>query len=70
VDAAIAPAIRFLLRSQVKEGRHRGAVPRAIARLPDAPDKFNQRVTEVRIDYVQHAVSAWLAYAALEDPPQ
>lgn len=64
VDAAVPPAIRFLLRAQVRTGPHRGAVPKALREDADP------RHTEVRIDYVQHAVSAWLAYAALETPPE
>lgn len=63
VDAAIPDAIRFLLRAQVDEGPHAGAVPKALGE--GGPDQ-----TEVRIDYVQHAVSAWLAYAALEVAPE
>jgi len=32
--------------------------------LPDA-DKFNRLATEVRIDYVQHALSAMIQYVHL-----
>lgn len=63
VDEAVPDAIRFLLRAQVKTGKHPGAVPEAFTGDDDP------RHTEVRIDYVQHAVSAWIAYAALEAPP-
>lgn len=68
--AKITPAahagVDFLLRAQVKQGEHAGAVPRVVRTLPTAhPDytrSFNRRATEVRIDYVQHALSAILLY--------
>lgn len=63
VDEAVPDAIRFLLRAQVKTGTHAGAIPEAFTGEDDP------RHTEVRIDYVQHAVSAFIAYARLEAPP-
>lgn len=65
IDAAVHRGMSFLLRAQIKEGAFAGAFPRAIGRLnqntPDA-EKFNSRATEVRIDYVQHALSAMIQY--------
>jgi len=62
---AISWGIRFLLRAQVKFDRYKGAIPRSVARIqsshPNAV-KFNTRATEVRIDYVQHALSAFIRY--------
>jgi hypothetical protein len=64
--AAIDQGMQFLLRSQIKSGEHAGGIPRAIHTLPeDHPQfkkSFNRRATEVRIDYVQHALSAMLQY--------
>jgi hypothetical protein len=45
--------VAFLLRAQVRSGRYRGALPRAFGRH------------EARIDYTQHALSAFMQYAAL-----
>jgi len=63
---AISKGIQFLLRSQIQSGEHAGGIPRAIQKLPkDHPQwtrSFNRRATEVRIDYVQHALSAMLGY--------
>ena len=63
---AIDESIQFLLRSQIRSGKHAGGIPRAIQILPkDHPQftkSFNRRATEVRIDYVQHALSAMLQY--------
>jgi hypothetical protein len=68
IEPAVHRGIAFLLRAQVKEGKFAGAIPRAIGRLPsNEPDAitFNRRATEVRIDYVQHALSAMTQYLAL-----
>jgi hypothetical protein len=65
IQSAVPPGINFLLRAQVKEGNFLGAFPRAVDQIAaDTPDakKFNRRVTEVRIDYVQHALSALIQY--------
>ncbi len=60
--------VRFLLRSQIRSGNYAGAMPRAIHPLPRMhplySKAFNRRATEVRIDYVQHALSAMLQYEA------
>ncbi len=69
ITEAVHPAIEYLVRSQVTTGKYAGAIPRAIARLPEAhPDfdrSFNERAGEVRIDYVQHVLSAFLQYQQL-----
>jgi hypothetical protein len=61
--------IAFLLRSQIPSGANAGAIPRAIRDLPEQhpgfSKSFNRRATEVRIDYVQHALSAMIQYADL-----
>jgi hypothetical protein len=63
---AIREGMQFLLRSQIQSGKHSGGIPRAIQKLPrDHPQfikSFNRRAGEVRIDYVQHALSAMLEY--------
>ena len=67
IDTAVERGIGFLLRAQIRDGDFAGGFPRAIATLPpDLPDaaRFNRRATEVRIDYVQHALSALIQYRA------
>lgn len=65
IDAGIV----FLIRSQVRMGPYSGGIPRAIIRLeensPGYSEAFNKRAGEIRIDYVQHALSAMLAYRKL-----
>lgn len=68
IDYAVLRGIAFLLRAQVKEGEFIGAIPMAIGRLDQNNQKaevFNRRATEVRIDYVQHALSAMIQYIKL-----
>jgi hypothetical protein len=69
VVAACHRGVAFLLRSQITEGDARGAIPSAISPLPEIPqsldDAFRRRVSEVRIDYVQHVLSALVEYRAL-----
>jgi hypothetical protein len=66
IYATVERGIDFLLRAQVKEGPHAGALPTSIATLPDDGEpntrRFNERATEVRIDYVQHSLSAMVQY--------
>ncbi len=64
ITAAIQHGISFLLRTQIQEGAHAGGIPRAIRLLSEAHPRFsssfNKRATEIRIDYVQHALSAMI----------
>jgi len=55
IEAATSRGIAFLLRAQIKSGPYAGGMPGAF--LPDAPG-----ASEIRIDYVQHALCAWLRY--------
>ena len=74
VQAAVPRGIAFLLRAQITSGPLAGAFPEAIGgrtghgRAAEASDDGRG---EVRIDYVQHALSALLAYlrqAGFADP--
>jgi len=64
--SAVVQGLAFLLRAQIRSGKYAGAIPRAIQKLPRThprfQKKFNRRATEVRIDYVQHALSAMLQF--------
>jgi hypothetical protein len=75
----IGLGVAFLRRAQVREGIARGGVPMALRVVPetdvgdggrdddearhDKPE--GRREQEVRIDYVQHALSAMMRYAAM-----
>jgi len=66
IEYAAHRAMRFVDNAQVRTGPHAGAMPRAILALPGDGSRearaFNRRATEVRIDYVQHAVCAMMQY--------
>lgn len=65
IHECVEVGIQFLIRSQIISGKYRGAIPRAVAFMPaNNPNSqsFNERATEIRIDYVQHALSAFLQY--------
>lgn len=57
LSVAINAGINFLLGAQVTKGLHRGGITRL---HPEAPEDKHQ--TEIRIDYVQHALSVYLGY--------
>lgn len=71
ITSSIHEGMSFLLRSQIREGEHKGAFPRAVRRLPLGHPRnvgaFNRRATEVRIDYVQHALCAMIQYRHVFD---
>jgi hypothetical protein len=64
IEGATGRGIAFLLRAQVVSGPQAGGMPGAI--ISRALDS-----SEVRIDYVQHALCAWLRYSnsGLADGP-
>lgn len=66
VESAVHRGIAFLLRAQVKEGEFAGGFPYAIMPLPADGNRdarrFNEQQTEIRIDYVQHSLSALVQY--------
>ena len=69
MEIAISWGIRFMLDAQLKSERYKGAFTRAIGRVSSSHPKarsFNSRATEVRIDYVQHALSAFMNYRAFQ----
>ena len=65
IDEAIQRGISFLRNAQIKDEPYAGGIPCAVDRLKGWPwriKNFNERSTEIRIDYVQHALSAMLEY--------
>lgn len=64
VQTAVTRGISFLLKAQITDGEFVGAIPRAVRELRPR-HAADQQATEVRIDYVQHAMNAWMQYLAL-----
>jgi hypothetical protein len=64
IEAAVRSGIAFLLRAQIAAGPYAGGMPQTV--LDPSSDPQNAgRGADVRIDYVQHALSAWLRYQRL-----
>ncbi|MHB0957225.1 MAG: hypothetical protein ACYC0X_24375 [Pirellulaceae bacterium] len=65
VRRSIERGMKFLLQCQITEGPHAGAIPRVMPGFtPPADGADHQRAHEVRIDYVQHALSAMIRFEA------
>jgi hypothetical protein len=65
IEAAVKLGVAFLLRSQIISGPFAGGVPGATPGLWSPVMKAESRGSTVRIDYVQHALCAWLQYENL-----
>jgi hypothetical protein len=68
INTAVARGLSFLLRAQISEGEFIGGFPRAAGKIDRGiadTDESNRRASEVRIDYVQHALSAMIQYVNL-----
>jgi len=62
ISNASKKGIEFIIKTQVKEGKYKGAIPQGY--IPDINQlkKSQVKLAIVRIDYVQHALSAFLDY--------
>ncbi len=61
IKSSVQAAMHFLLQAQITKGKYSGGIPRAVSRF--GSDKaFNSRFREIRMDYVQHALSAMIQY--------
>lgn len=65
IEAAAKLGITFLLRTQIVSGPYAGGVPGAVPGLASPIMEGEARASDVRIDYVQHALCAWLRYENL-----
>lgn len=70
IEKAVPPGINFLLRAQIKSGRYAGGMPGAITRKDVGVQQPDPRYSNVRIDYVQHALCAFLRYQKLFTAPE
>jgi hypothetical protein len=61
IEVAVKLGVEFLLRAQINSGPFAGGVPAVLPRT-SVVMKAAARESEVRIDYVQHALCAWLRY--------
>lgn len=63
IETAVQSGIAFLLNAQITSGPYAGGMPGAV--LATGSGRSARSASEVRIDYVQHALSAWLRYEQL-----
>lgn len=59
--SSIHSAVRFLLNAQITEGKYVGGIPRAV-QLSVFDPILDHRAAEIRIDYVQHLLSALIRF--------
>ena len=64
IRKSVQIGMEFLLRCQIVEGPHAGALTRFLpgATPVNVTESEKKRANEVRIDYIQHALSAMIAY--------
>lgn len=64
IESTVSQGLSFLIRSQIPSGKYAGGIPKAIRPLPKNHPRFdksfNYKATEIRVDYVQHALSAMI----------
>lgn len=65
IEIAVQRGIAFLLRAQITSGPYAGGMPAVMRSSASGVAEANPLTSEVRIDYVQHALSAWIRYQAL-----
>ena len=69
---SIERAVVFTRNAQIVSGKYAGAWPRSILKLKSKKKSkkiknFNRRAREIRIDYVQHALSALISYQTTKE---
>ena len=65
ITQGVKLGIDFLLNAQISYGELAGAYMRAIKQIEEQgmdAESFNRRATEIRVDYVQHALSALIQH--------
>ena len=63
VKESVDHGIAFLLRAQIRDSAYAGGIPGGV--IPDAYGG-----SDIRIDFVQHALCAWLRYKAIFQAPE
>jgi len=65
IQAAVDRGIAFLLRAQITNGPYAGGMPQAVPEANSVVVQRDPRASDIRIDYVQHALCAWLRYETM-----
>lgn len=62
IGIAVKRGMTFLLNAQITSGWYAGGMPAIAIKPRSVVSRPAPKASEVRIDYVQHALSAWLRY--------
>jgi hypothetical protein len=62
IEAAVKRGVAFLMRAQLTSGPYAGGMPAAVSGVGSIMLRADPRTSDIRIDYVQHALCAWLRY--------
>jgi len=65
IKTAVQLGVAFLINAQITSGPYAGGMPGAVLEAGTAGASDSRSASRVRIDYVQHALSAWLRYEEL-----
>jgi hypothetical protein len=65
IETSVDRGIAFLLRSQIATGPYAGGIPGAVFGAGSVVLKANAGASDIRIDYVQHALCALLRYQSI-----
>jgi hypothetical protein len=63
IETAVQRGVTFLMNAQIASGPYAGGMPGAV--LTIGSPRNARSAAEIRIDYVQHALCAWLRYQEL-----
>jgi hypothetical protein len=62
IETAVQRVIEFLMDAQITSGRFAGGMPETVLGTDSGMAGNTTNASKIRIDYVQHALSAWLRY--------
>jgi len=65
IKAAVDRGVDFLLRAEITSGPYAGGMPESALKATSVVFRATPEASKVRIDYVQHALCAWLRYESM-----
>ena len=65
IEIAVKRGVTFLLNAQITSGPYAGGMPATAIKPKSVVFRADPKSSEIRIDYVQHALSAWLRYESI-----
>ena len=65
IEIAVQRGVEFLIDAQITSGPFAGGMPEAVLGTDSGMAGNARNASKIRIDYVQHALSAWLRYEEL-----